>query len=199
MRMLYGFCRPTSGNLSLFGLSVEKEIRQIKRRIGVVPQESSLDPELTVLQNLLIYGRYFDIPKRLARERADELLEFFHLKDKAKDEPDKLSGGMKRRLLIARALMNRPQLLLLDEPTTGLDPQSRHVMWDKIRTLQTQGVTAILTTHYMEEAEKLCNRTVIMDYGKIIEGGRPAELIKQHQVDNLEEVFLKLTGRDLRE
>lgn len=199
MRMVYGFSPPTAGALTVFGLSVEKSIREIKRRTGVVPQEDSLDPELTVLQNLLIYARYFDLPTDQARKRADDLLNFFQLKEKAKGEPDRLSGGMKRRLLIARALMNQPELLILDEPTTGLDPQSRHAMWDQIRALQKQGVTSILTTHYMEEAAQLCDRLVIMDHGKIIEEGRPQELVQKHATKDLEAVFLKLTGRELRE
>ncbi|MBI4373393.1 MAG: ABC transporter ATP-binding protein [Deltaproteobacteria bacterium] len=199
MRMLFGFSKATSGTLTVFGLSVDDKIREIKRRTGVVPQEDSLDPELTVLQNLLIYARYFDLPIHEARKRADNLLEFFQLKEKAKGEPGRLSGGMKRRLLIARALINQPELLILDEPTTGLDPQSRHMMWDRIKELQKQGVTSILTTHYMEEAERLCDRTVVMDIGKIIEEGRPADLVQKHGVKNLEEVFLKLTGRTLRE
>ncbi len=199
MRMLFGFSAPTEGELTVFGLPVTGPLREIKRRLGVVPQENSLDPELTVFQNLTIYARYFDLPIQEARLRADELLQFFHLSEKKGEEIDRLSGGMKRRLLIARALMNRPELLILDEPTTGLDPQSRHMMWERLRQLKTSGVTSILTTHYMEEAAQLCDRLVIMDEGRIIEAGRPEVLIQKHQVTSLEEVFLKLTGRHLRD
>lgn len=199
MKMIFGFSPMTAGRLTVFGLSVSDHPREIKRRIGVVPQENSLDPDLTVLQNLMMYARYFDLPKKQARERAEELLEFFHLQEKTADRIDRLSGGMKRRLLIARALINRPELLILDEPTTGLDPQSRHVMWDRLQGLKRQGVTTVLTTHYMEEAAQLCDRLVVIDFGKVMEEGGPDELVAKHGTANLEEVFLKLTGRELRD
>ena len=199
MRMIYGFSAPTSGSLKVFGLPVGQHGREIKRRIGIAPQELSLDPDLRVLQNLLIYARYFDIPKAEARRRADELLNFFHIQDKKNEKLDHLSGGMKRRLLVARALINQPEVLVLDEPTTGLDPQSRHDMWERIRELKAKGVTTILTTHYMEEAEQLCDRILVIDYGKIVEEGRPSDLVKKHGVANLEGVFLKMTGHELRE
>lgn len=199
MRMIYGFTAPAAGDLEVFGLAVARHSREIKRRIGIAPQEMSLDPDLRVMQNLLIYARYFDIPRAEAEERAEELLRFFHLQDKRAENLDHLSGGMKRRLLVARALINRPELLVLDEPTTGLDPQSRHDMWDRIRDLKNGGVTTILTTHYMEEAEQLCDRIVVIDRGRIVEEGAPAALIEKHRARNLEEVFLKLTGHELRE
>jgi lipooligosaccharide transport system ATP-binding protein len=199
MRMIYGFSAPTSGDLNVFGVPVTENTRAIKRRVGIAPQELSLDPDLLVLQNLLIYASYFDIPKKEARRRADELLEFFHLKEKKGEKLDHLSGGMKRRLLVARALINKPEVLVLDEPTTGLDPQSRHDMWERVRDLKKQGVTTILTTHYMEEAEELCDRIVLIDHGKIVEEGRPSDLIAKHGVESLEDVFLKLTGEHLRD
>lgn len=199
MRMIYGLTPITSGSLTVFGISVQTSLRDIKRRIGVAPQELSLDPDLRVLQNLLIFARYFDLPQPIARERAEELLGFFHLTEKTKEPIDRLSGGMKRRLLIARALINQPELLVLDEPTTGLDPQSRHLMWDRIRALKGKGVTSVLTTHYMEEAEVLCDRIVVIDFGRIVEEGIPKELIEKHGVKNLEELFLRLTGKGLRE
>ncbi|MBI3540666.1 MAG: ATP-binding cassette domain-containing protein [Deltaproteobacteria bacterium] len=199
MRMIYGFSPLTEGSLSLFGLSVASDMREIKRRIGVSPQELSLDPDLDVFQNLLIYARYFDLPSKRAKERAHELLEFCHLKEKIHEKIDRLSGGMKRRLVVARALINQPELLILDEPTTGLDPQSRHVMWEKLRALRGQGVTIVLTTHYMQEAHELCDRIAVIDFGKIIEEGKPGELIQKHGVKDLEELFIKLTGKELRD
>jgi lipooligosaccharide transport system ATP-binding protein len=153
---------------------------RIRARLGVVPQENSLDEELTVLENLLVYGRYFDLPKPLIRERATELLGFFQLSDRAGDRVEPLSGGMKRRLTIARALVNEPDLVLLDEPTTGLDPQARHALWDRLYRLKQQGTTLVLTTHYMDEAEQLCDRLVVMDRGRIVAEGSPAELIRRH-------------------
>lgn len=199
MRMIYGFSAPTSGELDVFGVPVTQNTRAIKRRVGIAPQELSLDPDLLVLQNLMIYASYFDIPKSEAKKRADELLGFFHLLDKKQEKLDHLSGGMKRRLLVARALINKPEVLVLDEPTTGLDPQSRHDMWERVRDLKGQGVTTILTTHYMEEAEQLCDRIVLIDHGKIVEQGSPKDLIAKHAVDSLEGVFLKLTGEHLRD
>lgn len=199
MRMLFGFSPLTSGSLTVFGLAVDQKIREIKRRIGIAPQEMSLDPDLRVMQNLLIYARYFDIPEEVACQRSEELLHFFKLEDKRNEPIDRLSGGMKRRLLVARALINQPELLILDEPTTGLDPQSRHLMWDRLRQLRSEGVTTVLTTHYMEEAAELCDRIIVMDFGRVIEEGRPRDLIQKHGVKNLEELFLKITGKELRE
>ncbi len=180
MRMIYGASIPTGGRLQVVGLDVRGNERAIKRRIGVVPQENNLDDDLRVRENLLVYGRYFDMPKKAALRRADELLDFVQLTEKADSDVSELSGGMKRRLLIARALINDPDLVVLDEPTTGLDPQARHLVWDKMRDLVREGKTLILTTHYMEEAARLCNRLVIMEDGKIVVGGVPDELVEQH-------------------
>jgi lipooligosaccharide transport system ATP-binding protein len=153
---------------------------RIRARLGVVPQQDTLDMELTVRENLLIYGRYFDLPRPLIRQRVDELLEFVQLTDRGRDQVEPLSGGMKRRLTIARSLINEPDLLLLDEPTTGLDPQARHLLWDRLYRLKQKGVTLVLTTHYMDEAEQLCDRLVVMDKAKIVAEGSPRELIEQH-------------------
>ncbi|MDQ3387231.1 MAG: ATP-binding cassette domain-containing protein, partial [Actinomycetota bacterium] len=180
MRMIYGASIPTGGQLQVVGLDVRGNERAIKRRIGVVPQENNLDDDLRVRENLLVYGRYFDMPKKAALRRADELLNFVQLTEKADSDVSELSGGMKRRLLIARALINDPDLVVLDEPTTGLDPQARHLVWDKMRDLVREGKTLILTTHYMEEAARLCNRLVIMEDGNIVVGGVPDELVEQH-------------------
>ena len=213
VKMIYGFSPVTSGKLTVFGMDVETKIRDIKRLLGVVPQDNNLDPDLKVLQNLLVYASYFGIDVRLARERAEELLEFFGLKEKTGEIVESLSGGMKRRLTIARALINKPKLLILDEPTTGLDPQARHMVWQRLRFLKEQGVTLILTTHYMEEASQLCDRLVIMDLGEILVEGTPKKLVadytaeisgqivqdKKEQPATLEDVFLKLTGRKLQD
>lgn len=199
LRMIYGLALATDGELRVFGLSVTNGLREIKRRIGVVPQETSLDSDLGVVQNLLIYAHYFDLPSREARVRADELLAYFHLTEKSNSDIASLSGGMKQRLLIARALINRPEILILDEPTSGLDPQSRHLVWDRLKSLREQGMTIVLTTHNMEEAEQLCDRVIVIDFGKILEEGEPQELIRKAGVKNLEEMFLNLTGRDLRD
>lgn len=180
MRMIYGASIPTGGRLQVVGLDARGNERAIKRRIGVVPQENNLDDDLRVRENLLVYGRYFDMPKKAALRRADELLDFVQLTEKADSDVSELSGGMKRRLLIARALINDPDLVVLDEPTTGLDPQARHLVWDKMRDLVREGKTLILTTHYMEEAARLCNRLVIMEDGNIVVGGAPDELVEQH-------------------
>lgn len=180
MRMIYGFSPVTSGRLMVLGKDVMKEMREIKTRLGVVPQEDNLDPDLKVLQNLIVYARYFDIPKSISWARAKESLELFQLWERREAAIRELSGGMKRRLMIARALINQPQLLVLDEPTTGLDPQARHLVWQKLRLLKSQGVTMLITTHYMEEAAQLCDRLVLMDKGKIIAEGTPAELIEKH-------------------
>ncbi len=180
MRMIYGGAEPTGGELTVVGLDIRRDERNVKRRIGVVPQENNLDEDLTVRENLLVYARYFDLPRKLAQARADELLEFVQLTDKRGAEVEQLSGGMKRRLLIARALVNDPDLVVLDEPTTGLDPQARHLVWEKLRELTGRGKTLALTTHYMEEAARLCDRLVIMEGGKVVSEGSPRSLIEQH-------------------
>lgn len=191
----------TEGDITLFGLSAKTEARRIKARIGVCPQDANLDTDFSVLQNLTIYARYFDIPAATARRRALALIERFHLGDKTNVCVEDLSGGLKRRTLVARALINEPDLVILDEPTTGLDPQSRHQIWDEIRRMKSVGGTVLLTTHNMEEAALLCDRIVIVDAGRILEAGVPSELIVKHLGDQgtLEDVFLKLTGRRLRE
>jgi lipooligosaccharide transport system ATP-binding protein len=180
MRMIGCTSPPTAGTLRVFGLDVRTHGKQIRARLGVVPQADQLDAELTVAENLVIYGRYFDIPRAECRRRAAELLEFVQLTERAGSKVDPLSGGMKRRVTIARSLINDPQLLLLDEPTTGLDPQARHVLWDRLYRLKQQGVTLVLTTHYMDEAEQLCDRLVVMDRGRIVAEGSPRELIETH-------------------
>ncbi len=180
MRMINGVSPPTAGNLTVASKDVCKNGREIKSMIGVAPQEDNLDPDFTVFQNLTVYARYFDIPKEEAKKRAEELLKFVQLEEKRDVIINNLSAGMKRRLIIARALLNEPQILILDEPTTGLDPQARHLIWDKIRSLKKQGVTVILTTHYMDEAAQLCDRIIIMDQGKIIEEGKPMDLVRKH-------------------
>ena len=180
MKMIYGAAVPTGGELEVAGLSVRRAEREVKRRIGVVPQENNLDEDLKVKENLLVYGRYFDLPKKTIRQRAEELVEFVQLSEKADNEVEELSGGMKRRLLVARALINDPDLVVLDEPTTGLDPQARHLVWERLRELQTEGKTLVLTTHYMDEAAQLCDRLVIMDGGEITAQGSPRELIEEY-------------------
>jgi lipooligosaccharide transport system ATP-binding protein len=180
MKMIYGAVIPTGGELEVVGLDVRRCEREIKRRIGVVPQENNLDDELQVRENLLVYGRYYDLPRKVARQRADELLEFVELSERANARVEQLSGGMKRRLLIARALINDPEIVVLDEPTTGLDPQARHLVWDRLRALTGEGKTLLLTTHYMEEAARLCDRLVIMEGGLIIAEGSPEQLVEEH-------------------
>ena len=180
MKMIYGAAVPTDGELEVAGLDVRRHEREVKRRIGVVPQENNLDEDLKVRENLLVYGRYFDLPKKVVRRRAAELLEFVQLSERAEAQVEQLSGGMKRRLLIARALVNDPDLVVLDEPTTGLDPQARHLVWDKLRELTSEGKTLILTTHYMDEAAQLCDRLCIMEGGRIISEGAPRDLIEKH-------------------
>jgi lipooligosaccharide transport system ATP-binding protein len=180
MKMIYGAVIPSGGELSVAGLDVYHNERAIKRRIGVVPQENNLDDELGVRENLLIYGRYYDLPKKTVLQRTDELLDFVQLADKVDARVEQLSGGMKRRLLIARALINDPEIVVLDEPTTGLDPQARHLVWDRLRALTDEGKTLVLTTHYMEEAARLCDRLVIMEAGRIIAGGSPKQLVREH-------------------
>ena len=179
MKMVGAVSSRTGGSLSILGLDPDRYGPEIRSRLGVVPQDDTLDLELTVADNLYIYGRYFDLPRATIRERSAQLLEFAQLSDRAKMRVDSLSGGMRRRLTIARALINEPQLLLLDEPTTGLDPQARHVLWDRLYRLKQQGVTLVLTTHYMDEAEQLCDRLVVMDGGRIAAEGSPRALIDQ--------------------
>ncbi len=188
IKMMHCVLPVTSGTLTVANLDVTTYPRQIKSMIGVAPQEDNLDPDFTVKQNLLVYARYFDLPKKQALTRAEQLLDFFQLREKANVIISELSTGMKRRLILARALINEPRILLLDEPTTGLDPQARHLVWEEIRTLNKQGTTIILTTHYMDEAAELCHRTLIMDNGKIIEQGTPTELVKKHAGEEVLEI-----------
>jgi lipooligosaccharide transport system ATP-binding protein len=172
----------------VIGLDPRTHAREIKARLGVVPQIDNLDTELTVRENLEMYARYFDIPRRIARERTDELLEFVQLKERATDQVEPLSGGMKRRLTIARALINEPDLVILDEPTTGLDPQARHLLWDRLYRLKQRGATLIITTHYMDEAEQLCDRLVVMDKARIVAEGSPRELIDRYSTKEVLEL-----------
>jgi lipooligosaccharide transport system ATP-binding protein len=188
MRMISCTSPPTAGDLEVLGLPVDRG-RDIKRRLGVVPQENNLDEEVSVLENLLIYARYFDIPRRISAPTAEELLHFVALQDKRDWQIERLSGGMKRRLLVARALMNEPDVLILDEPTTGLDPQARHLVWEKLRSLKRQGVTLLLTTHYMDEAAQLCDRLVIMHEGRILVEGAPRDLVARETSPQVIEVF----------
>jgi lipooligosaccharide transport system ATP-binding protein len=189
MRMISSSSPPTGGELFVLGMRAWTDGRRIKRVIGVIPQDNNLDEEVTVLQNLVIYARYFGIASRVAKPRAEELLAFVALEDKRDWRIPLLSGGMKRRLLIARALMNEPELLVLDEPTTGLDPQARHLVWEKLRSLKRQGVTLLLTTHYMEEASQLCDRLVIMHEGRFLVQGSPREVIAKETSPQVIEVF----------
>ncbi|HET6560255.1 MAG TPA: ABC transporter ATP-binding protein [Marmoricola sp.] len=188
MRMISAVSPPSGGQLRVLGLDPSEHGSRIRARLGVCPQEDTLDTELTVRENLLIYGRYFGIGRREVAGRADELLGFFQLGEKRNEKVDNLSGGMKRRLTIARSLINDPDLLLLDEPTTGLDPQARHTLWDKLFRLKQQGVTLVLTTHYMDEAEQLCDRLVVMDGGLIVAEGSPLELIQRHSTREVAEL-----------
>ncbi|HSI98509.1 MAG TPA: ABC transporter ATP-binding protein, partial [Gaiellaceae bacterium] len=179
MRMIGCVSPVTDGTLRILGLDPAKDGVLIRARLGVVPQQDTLDMDLTVRENVIIYGRYFGLPRRHLQSRADELLDFVQLTERANDKVEPLSGGMKRRLTIARSLVNDPEVLLLDEPTTGLDPQARHVVWDRLYRLKQSGVTLVLTTHYMDEAEQLCDRLVVMDKGKIAAEGSPTELIRK--------------------
>jgi lipooligosaccharide transport system ATP-binding protein len=180
MRMIACASPVTDGTLRVIGMDPRTHARQIKARLGVVPQIDNLDTELTVRENLEMYARYFDIPRDVADRRTDELLEFVQLAERAKDQVEPLSGGMKRRLTIARALINEPDLVILDEPTTGLDPQARHLLWERLYQLKRRGATLIITTHYMDEAEQLCDHLVVMDKAKIVAEGSPRQLIDQH-------------------
>ena len=179
MRMIGCVSPPSGGTLRILDMDPVHDGPEIRARLGVVPQADTLDNELTVRENLIIYGRYFGLSRKTVREKADELLDFVQLSERANSKVEPLSGGMKRRLTIARSLVNDPEVLLLDEPTTGLDPQARHVVWDRLYRLKQQGVTLVLTTHYMDEAEQLCDRLVVMDRGKIAEAGSPLELIRR--------------------
>jgi len=188
MRMIAAVSPISGGELRILGMDPATDGPAIRGRIGVCPQEDTLDNELNVRDNLYIYGRYFGIPKAEVSQRADELLDFVQLQEKAKSKVEDLSGGMKRRLTIARSLINRPDLLLLDEPTTGLDPQARHVLWDRLFRLKQSGVTLVITTHYMDEAEQLCDRLVVMDKGVIVAEGSPLDLIRQHSTREVAEL-----------
>jgi lipooligosaccharide transport system ATP-binding protein len=192
MRMIGCVSPPSAGILRILGMDPVTQGPEIRARLGVVPQADTLDNELTVRENLIIYGRYFGLSRAEVRERADQLLEFVQLEERAGSKVEPLSGGMKRRLTIARSLVNEPDVLLLDEPTTGLDPQARHVVWDRLFRLKQQGVTLVLTTHYMDEAEQLCDRLVVMDRGRIAEEGSPLELIQR--LSSREVVELRFGG-----
>ena len=188
MRMIGCVSDPTGGALRILGMDPAREGTGIRSRLGVVPQQDNLDEELSVAENLYVYGRYFDLPRSVLRTRIAELLEFVQLTDRANDHVEPLSGGMKRRLIIARALISEPEVLLLDEPTTGLDPQARHVVWERLWTLKRRGVTQVLTTHYMDEAEQLCDRLVVMDRGKIVAEGSPRQLIERYSTREVVEL-----------
>lgn len=196
IRMITCVSPVTDGSLTVDGMHVQTHPRQIKSILGVVPQDDNLDPELTVRQNLRAYARYFGLPKGTAEARIDEVLDLFQLTEKQKGRIDSLSGGLKRRLTVARGLLNSPRVLVLDEPTTGLDPQARHLVWQKLRLLRSQGVTMLLTTHYMDEAARLCDRIVVIDSGKIIAEGTPDELIRDHAGKDVIEVHTAPEKRD---
>jgi lipooligosaccharide transport system ATP-binding protein len=197
MKMIYGLAAVEVGTLEVLGRDIACERRAVKARLGVVPQEENLDRELTVRENLLVQAGYFGIRGEPAERRVAELLEFALLAGRADSMVRELSGGMRRRLLIARALVNQPQLVVLDEPTTGLDPQARHTAWQTLDRLRDRGVTLLLTTHYMEEAARLCDRLVIMDLGRIVAAGSPGELTERYEQPHLEAVFLHITGHEL--
>ena len=199
VRMVHCVSPVTAGELTVLGLAANVDNREIKKNIGVVPQEVNLDADLTVRENLALYANFFDIGRRQAAERIAELLEFVELKHKMNDKIDELSTGMKRRLQIARALINHPKLIVADEPTTGLDPQARRLIWQRLDELKQRGATIILTTQYMEEAERLCDRVLVMSRGKIIDLDTADNLKRKHDRPNLEEVYLKLTGHGLQE
>jgi lipooligosaccharide transport system ATP-binding protein len=188
VRMVYGFSPMSAGSLKVFGLNISRDWRRIKSRIGVCQQENSVDPDLTVLQNLEVFARYFDIPKKEAKKKGVELLDFIALGHRSNAPVTELSGGMMRRLVLARSLINDPDLLILDEPTTGLDPQSRHQLWARLEELRGRGISVLLTTHYMEEASRLCDRLIIIDHGLILVEGKPEELIRKHVGRNVIEI-----------
>ncbi|HNZ88027.1 MAG TPA: ATP-binding cassette domain-containing protein [Methanofastidiosum sp.] len=187
MKMIQCVSPKTGGDLRVFGLDVNQYPKEIKQVMGVVPQMDNLDPDFTVIGNLIQFSRYFDIPLEEAKKRANELIDYVQLNDKKDSSVDKLSGGMKRRLVLARAMINNPKLLILDEPTTGLDPQARHLIWEKLKDLSSKGITVIITTHYMEEAARLCDRLVIMDNGEILVEGKPKDLVKKYVGDHIVE------------
>jgi lipooligosaccharide transport system ATP-binding protein len=195
MRMIGCVSPPSGGTLSILGLDPVTQGADIRARLGVVPQQDTLDMELTVRENIIIYGRYFGLPRADLGRRADELIDFVQLNERANDKVEPLSGGMKRRLTIARSLVNDPEVLLLDEPTTGLDPQARHTVWDRLFRLKQRGVTLILTTHYMDEAEQLCDRLVVMDKGKIAAEGSPLELIRRYSTREVVELRFRGENR----
>lgn len=203
MKMIQCVSPRSAGLLRVFDLDPDEHPAEIKRRVGVVPQETNLDPDFTCEGNLLTYARYFDIPKDVASRRVNELLAFVSLSEKRDVSIEKLSGGMKRRLILARALVNGPELLILDEPTLGLDPQARHLIWERLKLLQAQGNTIVLTTHYLDEAARLCDRLVIMDVGRILEEGAPAEMVQRHvgrkivEVEKSDDVLACLQGMDV--
>ena len=210
MKMIQCVSPKTSGELKVFGLDVNHSQEEIKQVMGVVPQMDNLDPDFSVLGNLIQYSRYFDIPVDEAKKRANELIDYVQLNEKKDSSIDKLSGGMKRRLVLARAMINNPKLLILDEPTTGLDPQARRNLWELVKNIQARGTTVIITTHYMDEAEYLCDRVAIIDSGNIVAMDSPDKLIdnlvasgferpKEMKLANLEDVFINLTGHSLRE
>jgi len=196
MRMIGAVSPATSGHLTVLGLDPATDGPAIRARIGVVPQEDNLDLELPVEENLLVYGRYFDLPIAAVRSRITELLRFAELTERRRDKVDALSGGMRRRLTIARSLINEPDLLLLDEPTTGLDPQARHALWDRLYRLKQRGVTLIITTHYMDEAEQLCDRLVVMDKGRIVAEGSPRDLIARYSTREVVELRFAVAEHD---
>ncbi|MFN8161986.1 MAG: ABC transporter ATP-binding protein [Solirubrobacterales bacterium] len=199
MKMIYGLASVDGGELRVLGLDAVGGRRQVKAHLGVVAQEDNLDGEFTVIENLLVHASYFGIERAESEPRARRLLDFVSLADRAGEQVQSLSGGMKRRLMIARALINGPRMVVLDEPTTGLDPQARLAVWGALSELRSEGVTLLLTTHYMEEAARLCDRLVIMDYGRIVAEGHPVALIAEHAAGGtLEDVFLELTGHGLR-
>ena len=195
MRMIGCVSPPSGGTLSILGFDPVTNGADIRARLGVVPQQDTLDMELTVRENIIIYGRYFGLPRGDLGRRADELIDFVQLNERANDKVEPLSGGMKRRLTIARSLVNDPEVLLLDEPTTGLDPQARHTVWDRLFRLKQRGVTLILTTHYMDEAEQLCDRLVVMDKGKIAAEGSPLELIRRYSTREVVELRFRRENR----
>ena len=197
MRMIGCVSPPSGGELRILGMDPVSQGSAIRARLGVVPQEDTLDIELTVRENLLIYGRYFGLPRAVIAERTARLLDFVQLTERADDQVEPLSGGMKRRLTIARSLINEPEILILDEPTTGLDPQARHVVWDRLYRLKQQGVTLILTTHYMDEAEQLCDRLVVMDGGKFAAEGSPRELIETYSTREVLELRFGVSEHEL--
>ncbi|SPF48133.1 Nod factor export ATP-binding protein I [Syntrophobacter sp. SbD1] len=197
IRMVYGFSPMTSGHLDLFGLDMNTNWRQIKSRIGVCQQENNLDPDLSVLQNLEVFARYFNIARKEIRDRSIQLLKFIALENRKDDKVTSLSGGMMRRLVLARALINNPELLVMDEPTSGLDPQARHQVWERLELLQENGLSILLTTHYMDEASRLCERLIIMDHGKVLVEGRPDDLVRSYAGEHVVEIVNP--GREVKE